>query len=135
VKQFDLASLFRDYTNDLAASNYVPAVVFENRRRRAQERIQDALASRGSDAVSPALEREIRQLVRGWARQSFADGFKEVEEFEIRCAREHDLVMAQASGNTEEILKALAVDYRRRRDRPVRSHRAAGYSDQRTGLL
>ena len=37
-----------------------------------------------------------------------------MEEFEIRCAREHDLAIAQASGNTEEILEALAVDYRRR---------------------
>ena len=114
AKQFDLASMFRDYTNDLAASNHLPSVVLENRRQRAQKRIQDALASRGSDRVSPALAREIRQLVSRWARQSFADGFKEMEEFEIRCAREHDLVIAQSSGNTEEILKALAADYRQR---------------------
>ncbi|MBI3328002.1 MAG: NACHT domain-containing protein, partial [Nitrospinae bacterium] len=76
--------------------------------------MQDALASRGSDKVPPELEREVQQLLRKWARQSFADGFQEVEDFEIRCARERDLVVAQASGNREEILKALAADHRRR---------------------
>jgi len=114
VKQLDLAAIFRDSASHLSASDHLPAVVLENRQRRAQARIQDALASRGSDTVSLTLKREVRQLVRKWARQSFADGFKEMEEFEIRCAREHDLVVAQASGNTEEILKALAADYQRR---------------------
>ena len=108
MKQLDLAAIFRDSARNLPASNPSPAVVLENRQRRAQARIQDALASRGSDTVPPALEREVRQLVRTWARQAFADSFKEIEEFEIRCACEHDLVVAQASGNTEEILKALA---------------------------
>jgi len=114
VKQRDLAAIFRDSARNLLASDQLPAVVLKNRQRRAQARLQDALASRGSDTVPRALEREIRRLVRMWARQAFADSFKEMEEFEIRCAREHDLVVAQASGNTEEILKALAVDYRRR---------------------
>jgi NACHT domain len=114
MKQIDLASIFRDYEKDLSARDHLPAAVLENRRRRAQTRIRDALASRGSGTVPPELRREVQQLVRRWARQSFADGFKEIEEFEIRCAREHDLVAAQASGNSEEILKALEVDYRRR---------------------
>ena len=56
----------------------------------------------------------MRQLVRKSTLQSFANGFTEMEAFEIRCAREHDLVVAQASGNTEELLKALTADYRRR---------------------
>src|SRR5215471_265735 len=114
VKRLGLAAIFRDAARNLPASNPLPAVVLKNRQRRAQARLQDALTSRGSATVSPALEREVRQLVRRWARQAFADGFKEIEEFEIRCAREHDLVVAQESGNTEEILKALAADYRRR---------------------
>jgi predicted NACHT family NTPase len=114
VKPPDVAAIFRDAASNLVPSNHLPAVVLENRQRRAQARLRDALASRGSGDLSPALEREVRQLIRKWARQSFADGFKEVEEFEIRCAREHDLVVAQKSRNTEEILKALAADYRRR---------------------
>ena len=114
MKQLDLAALFRDYETALSESDHVPAAVLENRRRRAQTRVQDALASRGSDKVPPELAREVRQLVRRWARQSFADGFQEMEEFEIRCAREHDLIVAQTSGNRDAILQALAADYRRR---------------------
>jgi predicted NACHT family NTPase len=114
MKQPELAALFRDYETALSDSDHVPAAVLENRWRRAQTRVQDALASRGSDKVPPELAREVRQLVRRWDRQSFADGFQEMEEFEIRCARKHDLIMAQASGNRKEILKALAADYRRR---------------------
>jgi hypothetical protein len=114
MPQLDLAAIFRAYANDLPVSNHLPATVLENRRRRAHTRLQDALASRGTDTVPPELAREIRQLIRKWAQQSFADGLKEMEEFEIRCAREHDLVVAQASGNTAEILQALATDYRRR---------------------
>jgi predicted NACHT family NTPase len=114
MKQRDLAALFRDYEKALSESDQLPAAVLENRRRRAQTRIQDALASRGSGTIPPKLRREVQQLVRRWARQAFADGFREMEEFEIRCAREHDLIVAQASGNRKEILKALAADYRRR---------------------
>jgi len=113
-KQLDLSALFQDCEKALSESDPLPAAVLENRRRRAQTRMHDALASRGSDSVPAELQREVRQLVRRWAHQSFADGFKEMEEFEIRCAREHDLVVAQASGNSEEILKALDIDYRRR---------------------
>src|SRR2546428_6351452 len=83
MPQLNLASIFQAYTNDLPASNHLPATVLENRRRRAPTRLQDAPASRGTDTVPPALAREIRQLIRKWARQSFADGFKEMEEFEI----------------------------------------------------
>jgi len=99
MKQLDLAAVFRDYEKDLPESAHLPAAVLENCRRRAKVRIQDALASCGSDTVPPELVKEVRQLIRRWARQSFADGFQEMEEFEIRCAREHDLIVAQASGN------------------------------------
>jgi hypothetical protein len=49
MKQPDLAALFRDYETALSETDHVPAAVLENRRRRAQTRVQDALASRGSD--------------------------------------------------------------------------------------
>jgi hypothetical protein len=114
MTQLDLAAIFCGYEKDLPASKHLPTAVLENRLKRAQARIYDALTSRGSDTVPPDLEREVRRLVRKWARQSFADGFQEVEEFEIRCAREYDLVVAQASGNKEQILEALAADHRRR---------------------
>jgi hypothetical protein len=113
-KQLDLSALFQDCEKALSESDQLPAAVLENRRRRAQTRMHDALASRGSDSVPAELQREVRQLVRRWAHQSFADGFKEMQEFEIRCAREHDLIVAQTLGNREEILQALAADYRRR---------------------
>ncbi len=114
VEPFDVESVFQEFDGNLPAVDAIPEAVLTNRRRRAIGRLQDALKSRGTDAVSPEMEREIRQLVRKWTRQSYADGFKEIEAFEIRCALELDRVMAQASGDLAAVLKALAADYRRR---------------------
>ncbi len=114
MESFDVESVFQKFGGDLPASDSIPDAVLTNRRRRAIGRIQDALESRGTDVVLPEMEGEIQQLVRRWARQSFADGFEEIESFEIRCALAHDRVVAQASGDMEATLKALAADYRRR---------------------
>ncbi len=98
---FDVTSLFEEYGSDLPSNGSIPATVVENRRRRALGRIQDALDSRGSNRVPQKLKQEVKYLIRKWAQQSFSDSFLEIEEFEIRCAREHDLVVAQESGNEE----------------------------------
>jgi hypothetical protein len=44
----------------------------------------------------------------------FDDAFRPAADFEIRCAREHDLVVAQESGDPEKLLAVLERDYRRR---------------------
>ena len=111
---FDVASLFQNYGSQLPSNGPIPATVIENRRRRALGRVQDALASRGPRRTSQKLKQEVKRLIRKWAQQSFSDGFPEMEEFEIRCAREHDLVVAQESGNEKKILQVLESDYRRR---------------------
>ncbi len=111
---FDVESLFQHYGSQLPSNGPIPATVIENRRRRALGRVQDALASRGSSRVPQKLKQEVKHLIRKWAQQSFSDGFPEMEEFEIRCAREHDLVVAQESGNEEAILQVLESAYCRR---------------------
>jgi len=52
-------------------------------------------------------------LVRRWAASGFDDAFAAISEFEIRCAREHDLVVASESGDLELELAALEREYRR----------------------
>jgi hypothetical protein len=92
----------------------VPEVVLEHRRRRARERLLDALVSRGSAKVPPDLQAEVKGLVRRWAAAGFHDGFDEVERFEIRCARDHDRVVAEESGDPERLLDVLDKELRRR---------------------
>lgn len=111
----DVNAIFSDYNGDVPESNIIPARVLENRRRRAQLRLQDALDSYGSVVESTEeLEQEVRRLVQRWAALSFADAFDAMEAFEIRCARKHELFVAQSSGDQEAYFQALAVDYRRR---------------------
>ncbi len=111
---FDVASLFQNYGSQPPSNGSIPATVIENRRRRALGRVQDALESRGSSRASQKLKQEVKHLIRRWAQQSFSDGFPEMEEFEIRCACEHDLAVAQESGNEKKILQVLESDYCRR---------------------
>lgn len=92
----------------------VPEVVVEHRIRRARERLLDALVSRGSATVPKELGREVERLVGRWAAASFVDGFEPIAAFEIRCAREHDRVVAEESGDPERLLEVLDRDHRRR---------------------
>jgi hypothetical protein len=96
------------------ADGSVPEIVLRHRRRRAQDRILDALVSRGSANVPPELRKEVTALLRQWAAASFSDGFEAAEKFEIRCAREHDRVVAEESGDRERLLEVLEEEYRRR---------------------
>lgn len=105
--------LFADLRPKGTADASVPEVVLQHRRRRARERLLDALISRGSAKVPPKLKGEVEVLVRKWAAAGFHDGFDEVERFEIRCARDHDRVVAEESGDPERLLEVLDRDYRR----------------------
>src|SRR6202011_3803231 len=60
------------------------------------------------------LRRVVETLVREWAAVSFNDAFRKVELFEVRCARDYDLVAARESGDRERLLAALEQDYRRK---------------------
>ena len=109
-----VAPLFEDLAPATPADASIPAVVLRNRRNRARERVLDALVSRGSAEVPDDLLREARRLVRQWAATGFIDGFQQAEEFEIRCAQEHDLVVALDSGDMELVLEVYEKEYRRR---------------------
>ncbi|HEY3571218.1 MAG TPA: NACHT domain-containing protein [Thermoanaerobaculia bacterium] len=98
----------------LPEDDSVPEIVLRHRLRRAQSRVTDALVSRGSATVPIDLLREIEKLVRNWAAESFIDASKAIEDFEIRCAQEHDLVVARESGDAERILTALESELRRK---------------------
>jgi energy-coupling factor transporter ATP-binding protein EcfA2 len=53
-------------------------------------------------------------MVENWCTQSFDDAFQPIQELEIQCARERDLVVAQESGDPQRVLDVLESEYRRR---------------------
>jgi energy-coupling factor transporter ATP-binding protein EcfA2 len=53
-------------------------------------------------------------LIETWSNQAFDDTFQPIQEFEIHCARERDLVLAQQSGDHGRVLEVLESEYRRR---------------------
>ena len=99
---------------DTPANGALPAVVARNRRARARDRVIEALVSRGSANVPPALKRQIETLVAAWAARAFEDGYPDIEQLEIQCAEERDLVIARESGNPEKVLAVLEASYRKR---------------------
>jgi hypothetical protein len=109
-----VAPFFKKLKGPVSRDASIPEIVLQHRRRRAQSRLVDALVSRGSAHVPRDLQREIGRLVRQWKDASFSDGFPEVEKLEIRCAEEHDLVVARESGDAERVLEALESEHRRR---------------------
>lgn len=106
--------LFDELAGAAFRDDALPEVVLRHRRQRAYNRLLDALTSRGSATVPPELEREIRTLVRDWVATSFMDGFQAMDTFEIRCAEEHDLVVARESGDPDRLLEALENEHRNR---------------------
>lgn len=92
----------------------LPEVVFSNRRQRAEARILDALVSRGAPAVPKDLRNRLESMIETWSTQAFDDSFQPIQEFEIQCARERDLVVAEESGDPQHVLDVLESEYRRR---------------------
>jgi energy-coupling factor transporter ATP-binding protein EcfA2 len=97
-----------------SADSSVPEIVLRHRQRRAKGRIVDALVSRGTASVPADLRKEVEALLRRWAAAGFSDGFEAAETFEIHCAREHDRVVAEESGDRERLLEVLEEEDRRR---------------------
>jgi energy-coupling factor transporter ATP-binding protein EcfA2 len=104
----------RAVESNLRTNAAIPEIVLKNRQNRALLRIESAIESRGTSDISPELSKEIEHLLRQWAARSFEDGFGEVEQFEIRCARERELVLAEASGDEKRVVDVLERDYRKR---------------------
>lgn len=114
LEQEVVVPLFEDLAPATPADASIPEIVLRNRRNRARDRVLDALVSRGSAEVPADLLKDARSLVRRWAAAGFNDGFQAAEEFEIRCAQEHDLVIALDSGDMELVLEVYEKEYRRR---------------------
>jgi len=106
--------LFAKAQKALPNDSSLPAIVLQNRKERAFDRIVQALESRGSQRVPRELRADLGRLLTDWSRAMFDDGFSPVESFEVRCANERDLVVARESGDQQRILAALESDLRRR---------------------
>ncbi|HXB67409.1 MAG TPA: NACHT domain-containing protein [Candidatus Acidoferrales bacterium] len=92
----------------------LPEVVFDNRRSRAYLRVLDALTSRGAPTVPKGLRTRLESMIETWSTQAFDDAFQPIQEFEIQCARERDLVVAEQSGDPRRVLEVRESEYRRR---------------------
>jgi hypothetical protein len=60
------------------------------------------------------LRTRLESMVETWSNQSFDDAFLPVQEFEIQCARERDLAIAEESGDPQKVLDVREREYRRR---------------------
>jgi energy-coupling factor transporter ATP-binding protein EcfA2 len=49
-----------------------------------------------------------------WAAQDFDDAFQPIQDFEIRCARDHDLAAAMQSGDPRQLLALRESEYRQK---------------------
>jgi hypothetical protein len=106
--------LFREIEKIGLPDQSLPEIVLKNRLHRARERVLEALVSRGSANVPRDVADRVESLARDWQACSFEDRFDLIEKFEIRCAQDHDLVMAEESGDAERVLSVLEAEYRRR---------------------
>lgn len=107
-------TLFKRQAKNFKPDQSLPEVVVRNRQKRAEERLREALASRGSPEIPADLRERLSGLVSGWASHSFQDAFQPVEEFEIECARKRDLTEAEATGDESQVLAVLEREYRRK---------------------
>ena len=96
------------------ASGVLPAVVLRNRKKRAHERVLDALASRRGTRIGPESQRNLESIVHAWSVQAFDDAFQPIQEFEIQCARDRDLAVAAKSGDPKQLLALRESEYRQK---------------------
>jgi energy-coupling factor transporter ATP-binding protein EcfA2 len=106
--------IFREIEKDGLRDQSLPGIVLKNRLHQARERVLDALVSRGSVDLPPVVVEKVESLVKDWQTRSFEPGFNLIRDFEIQCAQDHDLVMAEESGDPERVLSVLEKEYRQR---------------------
>ena len=92
----------------------LPEIVLANRKERAFARVRDALISRGAASIPAEMRTRLESMIEKWSSQAFDDAFQPIQEFEIQCARERDLVLAEESGDPRKVLDVQEKDYRRR---------------------
>jgi energy-coupling factor transporter ATP-binding protein EcfA2 len=106
--------IFREIEKDGLRDQSLPEIVLKNTIHQARERVLDALVSRGTADLPAKVVEKVESLVREWQTRSFEPGFSLIRDFEIQCAQDHDLVMAEESGDPEQVLAVLEKEYRRR---------------------
>lgn len=106
-------SLFRKTWKPPAVSS-IPAVVLENRRKRARTRILEALVSRGTVVVPRDLVKETAGLIGMWESVLFDDGFSGVEKYEIERAKEREYALALETQDPAEVRRVVENEYRRK---------------------
>jgi hypothetical protein len=73
--------------------------------------VLDALVSRAAPAIPKELRKRLESMVENWCTQAFDDAFQPIQEYEIQCARERDLVVAEQSGDPRRVLEVLESGY------------------------
>ena len=106
-------SLFRKTWKPPAVSS-IPAVVLENRRKRARTRILEALVSRGTVVVPRDLVKETAGLIGMWESVLFDDGFSGVEKYEIERAKEREYALALETQDPAEVRRVVENEFRRK---------------------
>ncbi len=109
-----VSPLFAKLRKSYRPAQSLPQVIAENRLTRAQDRLLTALVSRGSATLPPDLKQRIESIALAWMAKFFDDAFPPIQKLEFDCARDHDLVSAQESGDKKKILDVLERDYRQR---------------------
>jgi hypothetical protein len=109
-----VAPIFESLGSNGHRDQSLPEIVLANRRKRAFERVHQALISRGSFKIPDDLRVRLESMIDSWSTQSFDDAFQPIQEFEIQCARDRDLVLARESGDPQRVLEVLEQAYRRK---------------------
>jgi len=109
-----VAPIFESLGKNGHRDQSLPEVVLANRRSRAFERVLQALISRGAPKIADDLRVRLESMIDAWSTQSFDDAFQPIQEFEIQCARERDLVVAEQSGDQQRVLDVLEQEFRRK---------------------
>lgn len=94
----------------------VPDIILENRRKRAELRIADALKSASWEGKGDLnlLFITLPLLVRKWAAAGFVDSFDGIDRFEITCAHLGARRLVEAGGDALELLEVYEREHRAR---------------------
>ncbi len=117
--------IFESVRRDGGRDPSLPAVVWNNRRERAYRRVLDALDSRRAPGIPGELRVWLESMVEDWSTKSFDDAFLPIQDFEIQCARDRELVIAQESGDPARVLEVRESEYRRKIVEPTRPSRTS----------
>ncbi len=124
--------LFAKAATSLPNGFSLPAVVVQNRKDRAFDRIVQALESRGSQGVPRELRADLGRLLTQWSRRCSTTGSGPWRASRCDARTSGIWCLATESGDQPRILAALERDLRRRVMERFGRIEIRGHSDERT---